>query len=278
MATDNGQAAPRFTSRQKMIAVAVIVVLLILVWQIIGLFGSSSSTEEPLLSPTPQANLKAGAPRPGATGNNTQGVAHNTAGTTPVGMPPNVTGAMNAPTGAMNAPMQQQVSMQPIKAIVPTDQTLIAAQQEQQKQYVDTINQLQLLKLQKDIDETKRSIAAARLATATAEKSISDLFAKPAPPPPGSASDYANKLGGAGNETPTSPPPLATPSIQYIVISVSMQLGHWTAVLGTGGKLYNVSVGDILPADGSEVVAIGKYGVVLKKDNTKRRISLVSSI
>jgi type IV pilus biogenesis protein PilP len=196
-----------------------------------------------------------------------------------------MTAGVPSGNGIMNPAMMpgQQSSnpqAQPVKAVVPNEQqVIIAQQQDTQKEYVDTINQLQMLKLQKDIDETKQSIATARLATATAEKNITDLLTKPAPSvnnnmPP---ADYAKMLGGSGQNIP--PPPLqVVPQVQYVVISVSMRLGHWMAVLGNQGKLYSVSVGDTLPVDGSEVVAIGKDGVVLKKDNMKRKINIVNSI
>lgn len=249
----------KFSNRQKVIAGAVVIVLLIIIWQIMGLFGGESKTTTEMKPAQPKAQMSNAAP----------------SAATPA---PGVSPQSNA------QPAQQP--MQPVKANLPPDaqtQAFMNQQPDQQKQYVDSINQLQMLRLQKDIDETKQSIAAAKLATATAEKNISDLFTKPSAPQPApmSSADYAKMLGGNATNAEGQPIIIKQPEepvIQYVVISVSMRLGHWTAVLGYQNKLYGVSVGDILPVDGSEVVAIGKDGVVLKKNEKKRRVSIVNSI
>lgn len=266
MTPDNPEGRfSRFTNRQKVIAGAIVVVLLIVVWQVMGLFGGSSTPPAPVVKPVAQTNTQTG-----------QQMGRTAPGAAPVA---------STPPGAQAGPLPPEpTQMQPMKAVIPSDQqALTTQQQDQQKQYVETINQLQMLKLQKDIDETKQSIAAARLATATAEKNITDLLTKPtvvsAPPSPSSAADYAKLMGGQQGNGPTTPPPIQNvPEVSYTVISVAMRLGRWTAILGSQGKLYNVNCGDILPPDGSTVVSISKNGVVLQKDRTRKRISVVNAI
>jgi type IV pilus biogenesis protein PilP len=99
------------------------------------------------------------------------------------------------------------------------------------------------------------------------------LFVKPAMP-----SDYANKLMTPGANQNVPQQQVGPAPVSYVVISVSMQMNRWTAVLGYQGKLYNVSVGDVLPMDGWSVQSISREGVILKKDNDTRKISLVPAI
>ncbi len=61
-------------------------------------------------------------------------------------------------------------------------------------------------------------------------------------------------------------------------MSVSMQLQHWTAVVGYNGKLYTVGVGDVLPPDGSVVSSINKSAVTLKKEGKEERLTIVSEV
>lgn len=243
---------PKFTSRQIATAAVTAIIFLIVIWQVIGMLGGGSS------APAPAPVAKGAGP----------------AGTPPPALTP---GANPAMAGGMAPPPEEQQQVQPSN-VRPSE--FLAAQQEAQKNYLNALNQLQMLKIEKEIEETNQAIATAKLATASANKNIGDLLAKPvAPPPPPSA--YANQLEGSAQlgGGPTSPPP-AQPveETSYIVISVSMEMNKWSAVIGNKGMLYNVSIGDVLPADGSTVVDINKDGVVLKKGNVKRKVSLVSSI
>lgn len=255
---------PRFTSRQKITAAVIVVILLVVVWQVIGLFGGESSAPPPVQNKMPAQRQAVQTVQPG-----TQPAAQQ-----PSAAPPTPGAVNTARTVTVNNPPPPT---DPNKLTVSQQQqTIMAQQQDTQKQYVDTINQLQMLKLQRDIDETKQSIAAARLATATAEKNISDLFTKPSQ---AQLADFNKAMGTGTNGDKIPPPPVQDiPQIPYTVISVSMRLGHWTAVIGLQGKMYSVSVGDVLPPDGSQVVAISKNGVVLQKSGTKRRIGVVNSL
>ncbi len=256
-----------FTNKQKITAGLFVLILVFLIYQVIGLFGNSNTI-------TPQAPA----------------VQQQTASKVAPPSPASVTNATTTAAPGMTAPAPQQPpsviqQVQPLKGLVAVNNDALKKQQEQQQQYLSTINELQMLKLQKDIAETNQAISAAKLATATAERNIGDLFIKQAPlAATPSASDYANKLVTEGGPTTQPPvqvqmPPLqGVPQAAYVVISVSMQMHRWTAVIGAQNKLYNVSVGDILPPDGSVVVSINKEGVFLKKDNVERKVSLVPVI
>lgn len=249
--------ASGFTSRQKLMAGVFIVIVIVLIWQVIGMFGNSVDTT---------TISKVSPPQPAKPG--MQPMQQGMSTTTP-GMP-------------SQQPIQQPQPIQPLKGQTTPNNELLKKQQEAQQQYISTVNSLQMLKLQKDIAETNQAISAAKLATATAEKNISDLLIKPATPAQASVpiGEYANKLLTpipAGSGQPVQGPP-APAAVVYTVISVSMEFNRWTAVIGNQGKLYHVSVGDVLPMDGSVVVSIGRDGIVLIKDNVKRKISLVPVI
>lgn len=252
-------------TKQKLIIAAVIIIMLVIIWQVVELMGIGGSTTPPpvMKQPANQAAKSVGA-TPAQAGVRTAFPANNQA-------------------------MQQAELKQ---AQVASDTRFVQLQQESEQRYLSKINDLEDLKIQRAIAETNQAIATAKLATVTAEKSISDLLTKPVVPEV-PAGIYANKLTSPTNipENMTSlpgggqlPPGISNSlvsspsSAEYTVISVSMQLGKWSAVVGYQGKLYNVVVGDVLPADNSVVVRINKNGVVLRKGGKSRKVSIMSAI
>lgn len=238
-------AVSGISTRQKAIGGAFVIIVLIIIWQVMGLFGSgkSSATMAPV-STTKKNTLSAS--QPGAT---------------------------------MTA---EQDESQIKQAPIPVDNQLMKQQRESEQLYVSKLSELESLKIQREIAETNQAIAAAKLATVTAEKGISDLLTKPALPQV-SAGDYAASLANpvrSGETIANQPvaPAAVPPDVPYTVISVSMQLHRWSAVLGYQGKLYNVSVGDVLPLDGSVIEKINKDGVMIRKNGKTRKVSLVSAI
>jgi hypothetical protein len=271
MASDRGIKAmlSEMTTKQKVMIVALVLLLIIVIWQVMGLFDSSTPPATPAITPV-------------------QGSAPNT-GQPPAAM---ATGAPGAPGAApagfqQPAPMEQQPALREAPVVM-SDQILDLQKKTEQK-YLEQVNQLQMLKLQREIAETNQAIASAKLATVTAEKNVSDLLTKPVPAsvPVVPAGAYSGTLvtpaqtgvtvvgPGPGNEPPIMAPPS---NIPYVVISVSMQFGRWSAVMGYQGKLYNVVVGDVLPVDGSVVAGINKNGVYLVKDGKRRKVSIISSV
>jgi hypothetical protein len=191
----------------------------------------------------------------------------------------------NTPTATTAGNPPAQLAARPLPSNVPQQMSLpkdqyLPEEQKTEQNYLKKVNDLEELKVERQIEETNQAIAVAKLATVTAEKSTADLLTKPTPVVAEGA--YANQLvnpTASGTAVATSAPPKTeTPEVAYTVISVSLQLNKWTAVIGTQGKLYNVSVGDILPLDGSVVSSISKSGVILKKDDKARKISIVSAI
>lgn len=229
------------STRQKVTIGVFVVVVIVIAWQLIGLLKSDAP---------PAATPKA--------------VATNVA-PGQASMPGQA--AMPAPQPAPK-PVAAPLSQREIE--------LMRLQQETEAKYIAAINELQMLKVQKDIAETNKEIAAAKLETVTAQKGIVQMLAPPAPP---TQADYAQSLA---NQTPPNgqqqPATMKAADSNYTVISVSKIQSRWNAVLGYQGNLYNVSVGDVLPTDGSKVVSIDRSGVVLEKNDVTKKISLVSII
>lgn len=255
----------RMTTKQKGTIVAMIIIVLIVIWQVVGLIGVGGGSGQSTLPATPVKPVV------------TQGVKTTGGAVSGPGL-----GGANA---ASQAPQQAEVR----QATVLSDAQFLQQQQMTEQKYIGKINDLEDLKIQREIAETNQAIATAKLATVTAEKNISDLLTKPAAPeiPVGA---YANKLAtptmqgeSAINDqgtssvaaSPSAPAAPVTPTVEYTVISVSMQLGKWNAVIGYQGKLYNVTIGDILSEDNSVVTNINKNGVTLKKDGKIRKVSII---
>jgi hypothetical protein len=259
-------------TKQKVTIAAIVVVLLILVWQVAGMMGigSGGSEPEPVIT-----EVKS----PGAMA---------------AGGPQQASAQPGSPQAG--SPQQAAQPQQPPQPAADNSQSLLKesaflnTQKQIQEKYVDILNELQMLKLQREISETNQAIAIAKLATVKAEKDVSDLLTKPTAP----ASSYANQLGAGMPGMPGMPPGSAGPitsaqpsaggppatvekSADFVVISVSMQFNKWTAVLGYNGTLYNVAVGDVL-SDGSVVTRITKESVTLKKNDDYRRIGLTTSL
>lgn len=270
---DNDETNVGFTQKQKAMAAGVVIILAILAWQIYGLVSGNGGDESIVPAKAPPQ----GAKPPGQ-------MTNTSIGSTPPATPMTTTSNIQMP--ATTTP--QSAAKEPV-SIAPSNAEILKKQKEQQEKYLTTVNQLQMLKLERDIAETNQAISAAKLATATAEKNINDLLipAKPTPPPP--ATSYASTILSqtstqaspppVDGNAPTSPPPqvVVETVVPYVVISVSMQLNKWTAVLGANGKLLNVSKGDVL-ADGWVVGLINRDGVVLKKNGVSKKVSLVPSL
>lgn len=238
MAQEKLQILMNMTNRQKAIAGALILVLIVLVWQISGLFGGGTTTQDTI-----------------------------------------------KPTANLQAPAQQQLAPQPAPLPKPVmtqrEAELLQQQQQIEAKYIAALNELQMLKLEKEIAETNKAIIDAKLGTVTAQKNIVDMLAPP-PPPQVSPAGYAQSLATGQPVVVTSDAPpikISQPQeVSYTVVSISRIKSRWSAVLGYQTNLYYVSIGDVLPADGSKVVSIDRSGVILQKNGVRKKVSLVPII
>lgn len=234
------------TTRQKITILVFVIVIAIILWQIYDLFVASKSST----------------------------AAHVAANATK-------TSSTVSPTVPQPPPAPQPVRLAKPEPMSQRDIELMKMQQETQAKYLEALNELQMLRVSRQIAETNQAIAAAKLQTVTSEKGIVDLLNPPTPP--ATPATYAKGLvvPTTGQAPAPTPQPVVAPEpqeINYTVISVSQLQYKWHAVLGYQGNLYNVMVGDVLPPDQSKVIAISRTGVILEKDNVKRKVSLVPII
>src|SRR3990167_4728502 len=237
MKQDKLQFFANMTTRQKFIAGVLILIVIILFWQLKGLFGGGSDTTA-------------------------------------------------LPKTASTAPPIQQMVPQPAPLPKPVmsqrEMELLAQQKQIEAKYIAALNELQALRLEREIAETNKAIIDAKLGTITAQKNIIDLLSPP-PPPQVIQGGYAQGLaGGVVPMTAQQQLPQATTQqpqeTNYTVVSISRLKSKWSAVLGYQTNLYHVSIGDVLPADGSTVVSIDRSGVVLQKEGMRKKVSLVPII
>lgn len=228
--------------RQQITVGVLILVLAMIIWQMIGLLSSSGSSAAttPLLNTNKNAHQASTMPQP-----------------------------VDSPASLPQAHLTAKVGE--------SDANLIKMQRDTQEKYLAALNELQVLKVNRDIAVTNQAIMTARLAAVTAEKKMTDILSPPEPTPQDYAQNLVNPV--AGKSEPTAPTEVSVPEvITYTVVSVSLLQNQWGAVIGSKGNLYSVKVGDILPPDRSKVIGIDKGGVVLLKDGERLRISMVPVI
>ena len=257
--------------KQKIMIGVIIVIVLVVLWQVLGGTASTPTT------------LSQGGPGE-AKGMSSGGPGGNKSGS--------VSGNNSAPAQMVSAAPTPD---QPRQAPLPVNSELMKLQQQTQVDYIASINKLEMLKIQRDIDETKTAIAAAELSRMTAEKSIADLITSRE----NSGGGDMGPIGGQPNSPFGSPPPggsatpapalpaalppvthAAPPPVTFNVLSVTYQGHKWTAILAPESKptaMVSVRVGDVLE-DGSMVESISRDGVLVKHDNKTKKISIASSI
>ena len=141
---------------------------------------------------------------------------------------------------------------------------LVQMQKDTEAKYTAALNQLQMLKVNKDLVEVNRDIVKAKEETIKSQQSILTLIAPPPPPAP----------------IQTAPGPQPNSSNKevsnYTVHSVTRVRGAWMAVLEYANTLFSVQQGDVLDlADGSTVTRIDKNGVILEKGGVAKKISMI---
>lgn len=226
--------------RKKVTAGVFLLIAFILVWQIAGMFGRSA--------------VSTGS-KDSATAGGSVAVAQTTSA------------APAAPT--IPPPKSAQLAQPPM---TDREMALMTLQQETQIKYLEALNELQMLKVSRDIAVTNKDISAAVLDKVQSEKKIVEMLSAPAVSPALSSTTTTTTGEGQGG-------PLGQQQVSYSLVSISQVQYRWAAVLAYGGTLYNVHVGDILPTDGATVIAISKDSVTLQqKDGVRKKVTLVSII
>lgn len=157
---------------------------------------------------------------------------------------------------------------------------LMQEQQRMQEKYMATLSNLQQLTADLAIAEANKLIMKARQETIESQKKIVTILTPPEP-----TKNYSESLSSpGGTATASSTTGAATTGTQaaqsspgfgnVTVVSVTNIRGKWNAVVGANGKLYNLSIGDTLPTDGSVVTSISKSGITLTKDDKEVKVAM----
>src|SRR3990167_10492438 len=253
----NIQQLSAMTPRQKATAGLFVIIVLIILWQAKGLFWGGEEAAPPASLSTINAG---GAISPSASGG---------------ASPPQLT--------------PQPESLPRSSAMSPREMALLKLQQETEAKYITALNELQMLKIERQIADVNKAIMSAKLDTITAQKNIVNLLTVPQPQVtrssytqgllgPSTTEEAAAAASLSSAQAPQQQVSTTNQEVSYTVISVSQIKYKWNAVLGYQGRLYSITVGDVMPLDGSKVVSIDGSGVVLEKDGVRKKISLVPII
>ncbi len=239
-------------NKQKITIAIVAVIVLFVIWQAAGLFGGGGESARTPSAPKAEVAMNSASP---------------IKATSPAPLQ-NVNPASAMPAQPV-APSILSLSINPEE---------LKTQRENETRYINAVNQLQMLKIQREIAETTQAITKSKLDTVTSEKSITDLLVNA--PLPASLLPPGQNLPGMMPDQQTIKTTVTTTKAEpnYVVLSVSKKDNKWRAVIGNLGKLYSLTIGDTLPADGSTVIFINTKGVTLQKDGKTRRIPISSAI
>jgi len=238
-------------AKQKATIAVIAVIFLIIAWQIYGLIGGGGSSSAP--QPT-------------------------------IAKPTVVTKELKlADSNANNATAQSNEQVSVRESTVRNSPRFNEMQARTEEKYLRKLSDLEQLKLQQQIAETNQAISAAKLATVSAEKDISNLLTAPSQSQQSEQSQlsgYSQQIQQQVAEEKQKQEEEANliPDANYNVVSVSRSLNVWQAILSLDGKYYGVRVGDTLPPDGSVVRAINQKRVLLRKDGKNRSISMVLEV
>ncbi|MGB6976788.1 MAG: SPOR domain-containing protein [Gammaproteobacteria bacterium] len=213
----------KIDNKQKVLITLIVIALAYVLWQVYNQFFRETS------APAPAAVSAPPAPTP------TPAQLAPTEGATPAQQP---SAAPSPPSGVQPAP----------KNAIPAEGgfTLEAPMSEYQNQYLELVNQYQLLRMQRMIEDEKANIASAEARIADINKKISGVAGGPSVTSEMVTGNAANPTG-------------------YKLMYIDFQSGQWSATLGKEGRFLEVNIGDIL-IDGTRVLSINQQGVVVEQN------------
>lgn len=247
-------------------------VLVLVVWQVFSMFGRAANSPPtghgegggsvalaeatPAAAPVAKPAAMPASPAPSlvpAAASQARGTPHAAGAPVPPQITPKQTGVPEAPLTDREIAMMKMM-------------------QEKQIEYLEKINELQMLKVDKDIALTNKDISVAKEAMVESDKKVIDLLSGG-----GTEGGLATQGGGSKQAATTNAVP-ATLGGASSLVSITEVQHRWSAVISSGGTLYSVGVGDILPSDESMVVGITKDSVTLQKEGVRKKLSLVPII
>lgn len=236
--------------KQKGMLVAVIVIFIIIGYMVYKLFFAGSSASMPpeaapvVAQATPPAATPATPPAAAPAANtNNAGADLAVADNTQPGAMPN---AMQ-PAAANAAP---QVVEMPKRELTPEELALLEERRQVQQQYLQLVNQYQLMEMQNKVATSQSTLIKTQIDTAKSEQQASRLGLVL----PGQEQDNTDKtLKGVA------------------LVYVGQKDGVWNAVLNLRGNYVTVKLGSRLPDD-SLVSKITENSIVLYKDGERRTL------
>ncbi len=250
---DKKQNDGAMPAKQKATIAVIAVVFLIIGWQILQLFsGGSSATTQKMVQKQTVINKE---------------LKLASSSASPVARKTN----------------EDEISVH--ESSISNDSKFKEMQRRVEEKYIGRLSELEQLRLQRQIAETNQAISAAKLATVTAEKDISNLLTAPTTQQTKvqQLSEYSQQIQQAAEvkakkAIEEEEEKNKIPDAKYSLVSVSKSLNKWQAVLSLGDRLYGVRVGDTLPPDGSKVTGISARNIFLERDGKKRTINIVASV
>ncbi len=155
-----------------------------------------------------------------------------------------------------SAPTASSVAELPKRELTPEELELLQERRQVQAQYLDLVNQYQLMEMQNKVASSEASLVKTQLDTAKAQQDAAKL---------------GILLPGAATQDPNDD---AKQSLRGIALAyVGQKNGIWSAVLNLSGRYITVQVGSELP-DHSLVGKIDGTGIVLYKDGERRNLNI----
>lgn len=233
--------------KQKGVLVATIIIFIIIGYMVYRVFFAGTS---PAPAPVKTAPVIAAKPQQAAPVNNaasdlavnansTAGVAASTVNTAPV---------------ANAAP---EVVEMPKRELTPEELNLLEERRQVQQQYLQLVNQYQLMEMQNKVATSQSTLIKTQLETAKSEQQATKLgLLLPGQQGP---SDADKSLSGVS------------------LVYVGQKNGVWSAVLNLRGQYVTVKMGSHLPDD-SVVSTINDNGIVLYKDGERRTLTVATAV
>ncbi len=235
--------------KQKGMLVATVIVFIIIGYMVYRVFFAGTS---PAPAPVKTAPVNAAKPQqvaPAANNNAASDLAVNGNSTTGA-----AASAVNATAAAPTVP---QVVEMPKRELTPEELNLLEERRQVQQQYLQLVNQYQLMEMQNKVATSQSALIKTQLETAKSEQ-------------------QATKLGVLlpGQQGPSD----ADKSLSGVtLVYVGQKNGVWSAVLNLRGQYATVKVGSHLPDD-SVVSTINDNGIVLYKDGERRTLTVATVV
>lgn len=235
--------------KQKGVLIATIIIFIIIGYMVYRVFFAGTS---PAPAPVKKAPVTAAKPQqapPAANNNAASDLAVNANSTAGVAASTvNTSSAVNA--------VPQVVEM-PKRELTPEELNLLEERRQVQQQYLQLVNQYQLMEMQNKVATSQSSLIKTQLETAKSEQQATKLgILLPGQQGP---SDVDKSLSGVS------------------LVYVGKKNGVWSAVLNLRGQYATVKVGSHLPDD-SVVSTINDNGIVLYKDGERRTLTVATVV